>query len=225
MGREFIPAAGLSDGAGFESDVLLLDNCEGTCVWTFVDMSGDEVREFAAAAAYEGCKGLLMTTRTTDAAADDYIDAWRLVGYPEHGLLRFGGRICLPDVSGVGYVDWAVRAFSGPRRRFVELMYWPSTPEACYLDRLEMPVVVPAFAYRLVDGQWVDWEIELDLLAPAYVSLTLAGERVALPGVPCKDSAWVEPRRIEVCVGFGSAAAAPATMYVDNIYVLDGGGR
>lgn len=219
MGREFVPAGGLSDRAGFARGVLLLDDCEGTFVWEVAGSGGDDVHDFAGVAAFHGANGMRLISRTTAAAIGDGVIVSRMLGFPESGLLVYRLRMCLPDVSAVANVSFTVDIFDGVDNYAAVLLWLPNTPLAMYMDATGGFTPIAGLGAGAMDGAWFLFEMVLDVRAMAYERLAMNGVVIYMGGAGCAYQMPSALRGVEVRVGYLTSVAAAVPLYADNFYV------
>jgi len=209
----------VSSNLGFARGVLLLEDCEGTFTWVDSGTGGDDVHEFATAAAFMGLQGMRLKTRTTGAAANDYVMVSKPMGYPESGLCVARARIAVPALAAVGGFTLAVVARNGTRRWQGELVVSPNAPTVEYLNAAGAWTAVAALAYAPVVFGFVTLEVALDLRSMEYVEGAWNGARADLAGVSMYDAAADTARGLTLAVSVRAAGAAAAELYADNLYV------
>src|SRR4030067_2668965 len=85
----------------YSRGIHLLEDCEGTFIWTPAGTGGDDVHAFATKAAFFGTNGMDLQTRTTTATDGDLLSVKRYIGASISGLMIARGMVCFPDVSTV----------------------------------------------------------------------------------------------------------------------------
>ena len=204
---------------GFARGILLLDDCDGGFLWEITGAAGDAVHDVNGVAAFRGSGGLRLITRTAGAAIGDGMTISRRVSFSESGLLVYRLRICFPDVSRMGTVPLEVYVEIGGHEYLAALLWRPKTPDVRYMNDLGGFTAIPALAFGVSDGAWTMWEMVLDVAAFRYLSVSLGGVHVDMGGVGLLDAGATAPRQIGVWLGFETAVNAPATVYVDDVYV------
>jgi len=219
MSRDHLGQFMVSSALGFGRGILLLDDCEGTFNWTVSGTGGDDVHEFATAAAFMGLKGMRLKTRTTGAAANDYVAAARAVGHGEGGLLVIRARVASPDVSVVKNLVMQVTHCDGVNDYSANINIRMSAGTVAYLDAAAAAVAMPDLAQTFTDGAWFTIELVLDVLTHEYLECFCNGTRVDLAGAGVYDVGASTERGAIVSLSVIAVGAAPAEMYADNIYV------
>jgi hypothetical protein len=219
MSRDHLGQFTVGSNLGFARGVLLLEDCEGTFVWTATGTGGDDVHAWATAAAFMGINGLRLKTRTTGAAAADWLTAARTFGFPETGLLVARVRIAGVSMAAIDQMGITLVAANGTRLWQSALVVQPNVPSCSYLNAAGGLTAIPALAYRPGDLSYQTLELVIDLLANEYLEASWCGVRADLAGAGLSDSGADATRRAYLGASVVSLAAAPAEIYLDNLYV------
>jgi len=219
MGREFIAWAGLSDQAGFDPDVLLLDNCEGTFSWVATGTGGGDTHEFALQAALGGRYGLQLKTRVGGAMAGDWLVGTRVFGYPERGLLVARLRMAGYMLATVGQMGFELGAADGTRLWQASLVVQPNVPSCSYLNALGGLTAIAGLGYSPGELSWTTLELVIDLVTHRYVEAGWSGARVGLGGVALRDGGVDTSRWASLGARVETSGAAAAEVFFDNVYV------
>lgn len=219
MGRDHLGQFMMGSNLGFAKGVQLLEDCEGTCNWVVAGTGGDDVHAFATAAAFRGLNGMQIKTRTTDAAAADYVSVSRYMGWPESGLVVYRLRFALPDTTKVLAFAANLYLRNGVRVYQAGFKWLPNTPIAYYLGAAGAWVEMATVTWVALNLQWVIVEVVVDALSFEYRSVAANGVRVALDGVGLYDAAADTLRGCDCNVQVAAIGANAAEAYFDDVYV------
>ncbi len=219
--RDYFGNLPIVAGMGFMRGIMLLDDCEGTFTWTVAGTGGDDVHEYAAAAAFQGTYGLHLKTRTTGAAADDNVTVTKLCGYPESGLLIARTRLATPDYTKCKSLQFGLLANAGTNSYRAQIKYSPNTPKVEYADAAGALVEMPTLATLIPAGAFSIAEIAMDLTTMTYLHVRWNGTKVDLSGIPLWDAGAATGRYSYVGLIVVAIGANAAELYADNLYVAE----
>jgi len=203
----------------FARGVLALDDCEGTFTYENSGTGGDDVHEYATAAAFTGLRGLRMKTRTTSAAADDTLACYKWIGMPESGLIVIRAKIALVAVAPVKSIGIDIRPNNGARQYLATLKSSPNTPKVEYRTTAGAFVEIATMAYNSLALAFIDYEIVIDCRTMTYLSVAWNGIRADLKTIPLENVGAVAARQAAFGIDLYAIGAAPAEVYLDNIYI------
>lgn len=203
----------------FSRGIALLEDCEGTFLWTEAGTGGDDVHQFATAAAYHGTNGMELITRTTDTADGDLLSVKRYLGALKAGRLVARGLVGFPDVSDCQAFRVEILMTDGTDIWQAKIAFAPNTPQGGYYDSANSFTAVAGFAVGLSDGFWAQWEVVIDTMAMEYISMRWCGVEQSLAGLGLYDSGNSDSRVVSIDLEIEAAIAAPCTVYQDSIFV------
>lgn len=219
MGRDHFPNIPIGAGMGFARGVMLLDDCEGTFSWYPYGTGGDDVHTYATAAAFTGTYGIQLKTRTTNAAADDVTAIQKFFGHPESGLLVARAKIATPSQAAIKSINFLLIHANGIRAYTAQLKFTPATPKIEYTDAAGNLVAIPTLARGQGDYQFITWELVIDCRTHQYLSAMVNGARADLTGINVWNTGAITEHYAGLALAVIAIGAAPAEIYVDNIYV------
>ena len=217
--RDFQPTYPLGANLSFARGVQLLDDCEGTFTWLVAGTGGDDVHEYATAAAYMGNKGMRLKNRTTGAAASDSLVASKDFGYPESGYLAVRAQLCALGGTTISQMSLELLIHDGAAGYIGRLLYQPNVPAMWYIDASGNPVAIAAMALPVYQFGFVHWDLSIDCRAFRYLSAGFHGIRADLSGIGLYSLGALTTRLAAVQITVVAAGAAAAEIYADNIYV------
>jgi len=203
----------------FDPGVLLLDDCDGTFAWVPTGTGGDDVHEYATAAALHGARGLRLKNRTASAAASDYLTVTRKVNQPESKLLVMRVRVAAVDKTKlssfwIGINERSAFFHYAYKLKWVVnahwLYYWKSDGSWGAVAGAEFPED---------DGVWIDLQLVLDVGKKSYHAVVANGYRVGMVGYAGQNLGVASGRQVDVSMGIVNAINSPGEVYVDLIYV------
>ncbi len=217
--RDYFGNLPIVDGMGFSRGIKVLDNCEGTMTWIVSGTGGDDVHEFATAAAWEGEKGLRLKTRVTGTAADDDTTVGKYFDYPESGLLvarlRFSPLIVANTKAFYVYlnIDDGAQQYSSAIKLLI------STATVSYLNSAGTYTAIAALATTFLANQWYTVELAIDCRAKKYIHVRFNGFESDLSAQGLYNSAVSSSRGALLWLTNIASAAGASEIYADNIYV------
>lgn len=219
MSQDYFGNLPIVAGMAFSRTVLLLDDCEGTFTYAVTGTGGDDVHEYLAAAAFSGTAGLHLKTRTTLAAADDYVSAQKLLSYPETGLLVARLRLAAVDLSLHQQIDIVVGEDDGTHQYAGQLNVIDTSGDTSYVDAAGAAQAIAAIAPPTLDSQWLTVELAIDCKTHTYLHALVNGTRVSLAGIPLHDLGATSGRASWFILSITTAGAAPCELYASHLYV------
>lgn len=217
MPRDYFGNLPLVAGMGFSRDILLLDDCEGTMTWSISGTGGDDVHEFAAAAAWQGAYGLRLKTRTTLAAQDDYVAAAKLYQYPASGLLVARLRVAPLTAAAIKRIGLLLLIDDGTIIHQASLNLMCSAGTTQHLNSAGTYTAIAAMAMTYLGTQWYTIELAIDCAAKTYLHARLNGIHVDLSAQALYTPGAAAARGAQTGLLVVAAAAAAAEIYADNI--------
>lgn len=202
----------------FAKGILMLDDGEGTYVWTTTGTGADFAGSHETTAAFFGTKGMKLITRVTDPAEDDYVRAVRTVALPEAGLVVWRTLVRLPDVSDVKTFHLMVTEKQGVRAWNYELKWTVATPKVEVLTTSGAYTEITEFAKAIDDGGWQVVELVLNVADHEYVSALMFGVRKDLAGVPAEDGGASGYSQMEISLVVVGARNEQAECNLDSLY-------
>lgn len=204
----------------FTRGIALLDDCEGTCSWIGDGTGADWVVDNATAASWLGTKGLRLKSRTVGAAEGDTVEAVRMVGGVESGLLVWRGRWASPDLSAVKYLYFSVFDDDGTDYYLAHIQYDVSGGVVEYFDRSNQFVGMGIVPGVIGDGQWGMFEMVVDVAGDEWVSMRMFGQQGEIGGEALSVTEGGGTfRALRFRLYVVGAGAAPAEVYFDQIYI------
>jgi len=219
MPRDYFGNYPIVSGLGFSRDVLLLDDCEGTCAWTKNAIDANATVTFETAAAFTGTYGLQLYSGDATPELGDTVTATRSLSYPEVGLLVARCRLAIPTLATLAYLDLILQAWDGAHEYYGTLRLDPNTPETSYVGADGNWHALADLAYTPYAGAWMTLELALDVAAKRYLHAIYGGTKVDLSALDLYDAGAQSPRMSQVQLQVTTAGAAATTAYADNIYV------
>jgi len=219
--RDHLGNFALASNMHFARGVLLLDDCEGGMWWTPSGTGGDDVHELSTDAAFTGTKSLKTATRTTLAAANDNILLTRSMPRSESGLVAMRCMAMMVDVSATYSIELNLSDDNGTDMINGALQWLPNTPQLQYLDAAGADQVIPGGALSVADGQWVNIELIIDCKDQQFLTARLDGAVFDLRGLGLYHAPTGHLSTLYLALNQSSAAAAPSTVYYDNIAVTE----
>lgn len=217
--RDHLGMFALSSDLKFAKGILLLDDCEGAFTWTPTGTGGDDVHEYAAAAAFTGDTGMRLKTRTTSAAAGDTLGVYKWLSYPESGLAVVRARLASPTIAAPQSIEMVISVCDGSNLYQAQIGYRPNTPDGYYINSAGAVVSIPQWAFGNHDLQFSTMELVIDTRALQYLTAHWNGTSISLAGLALEDMGAYASRGLQALLGVTTIAAAPAELYADNIYV------
>lgn len=218
MSRDHIGSFNVSSGLSFARGILLLDDCEGTCNYIKSGTGADPVVDFAAAAAFIGTNGLRIQTRSTTPAQYDIASATKLISLPGSDYVLWRMMCMFPDVSLVEQVALRMYVYYLTNIWQAELRFTPNTPVMQYVNSAGAAANITALSKGVQDNQWFDIELAIDLGKLTYLSARYNGSEADLSAFALYDTGNSALSTLKLNVEIGSAGAAQATAYFDQIY-------
>jgi hypothetical protein len=217
--RDFLPGFNVGSDMGFARGVLLLEDCEGAFTWSIIGTGGDDVHTFAAAAAFMGAYGMQLKTRTTNPAENDYVEAYKFMGFPESKLVVVRLRWASPDLTKVKsfVVDLYLR--DGATTWQASLRFDTVNHLVKYLNAAGGSTTIVGMGWTEYPLQFVTAELVIDANAMEYLSVMANGVRAELPDQGLYEVGAETYRACDVGLTVTAAGAAPAEVYVDSVYV------
>ena len=219
MSRDFFGPIPVVSGLQFARDVLLLDDCEGTCAWTKNAIDANATVTFETAAAFAGVAGLQLYSGNADPEMNDYVTATRSLSYPEVGLLVARCRLAIPTLATLGSLDLILQAWDGAHEYYGTLRLDPNTPKTSYGGADGNWHTLADLAYTPYAGAWLTLELAVDVAAKKYLHAIYGGTKVDLSTLALYDAGAQSERMSQVQLEATTAGAAATTVYADNIYV------
>lgn len=217
MSRDHFTADLLTDKSAFTRDVLLLDNCEGTCLWTGEGTGADFTADFLAAAARRGLKGLRIKTRVTTPAAGDAVGAYRYFSCPETGVLLLRSWIALPTPGDVAALDFVSAIGHGVTMAYGGIWCNVTAGTTHRIDDTGGYTACPTLDFTWRAGGWHCFEFAVDRRNHNYLFVGVDGARLDLTGIPYFTYAAPPTISSHMLFDVYTAADAPATLYADDM--------
>jgi len=219
MSRDYFGNYPIVAGLGFSRDVLLLDDCEGTMTWIIGGDGGDDLHEFAAAAAWQGTYGMHLKTRTTGTTEDDETLAEKLFDYPATNLLVARLRVTPVVVANTKSAGLYLRAGDGAEQYQGAILLNIAAGTVTYIDSAGAAVEIPALATTFIGENWYTLELAIDLQAHTYLHVRFNGLEADLSTVALRDLGASGARDGYLLLAATASAAGPGEIYADNIVV------
>ena len=218
MSRDHIGAFNVNSNLNFAKGIMLLDNCEGTCNWTKAGTGADPVLDYNSAAAFIGTNGMRIQTRSTSPAQYDVCSATKIIHLPVSGYMKFRAMCNFPDVSLVQQLSMMLYLYHLTDIWKAELRLTPNTPTMQYMNAAGGATAIADMALKVADGQWFELEVGVDVTEHEYVAAQFNGIEVALSKIGFYDADDTTFTGANLFLEIGSAGAAQATAYFDQIY-------
>jgi len=219
MGQEHMVRVAPTADVMFSRGVHLLEDCAGTWLWTEGGTNGDDVHEYATAAAYFGTNGIHVKTRSTGASLGDTLTLLRYLGGNSSGRLVARAMMGLPDVSQDPIVWMELQIGDGSDLFYGAIKIDNNAQKAYYLTTGGTWVEVAAWSPWLLDGYWMQLEMILDCENGNYVSGIVNGVSQDLAGIPMKVSAGAGIRQSYLILGLENGSANLSEAYWDAVFV------
>ena len=221
MGKEYYRPAFLSYDNKISRGVSLIDDFEGTFLWTRTQSAGDASGEASATAAYHGTNGFLLKTRATDPADGDWVTASRLVCVPQSGVFVARCRFSFPDVSDVEKFMIGFTMASQGTAKTGGVIISPNTPAFSFINSTGSSSVAEAITYGPKDGSWHTLEVVLNFSTEKYVAASfdqteadLSGEAFCA-GIPSTTTYYQLEFYLE------TTGANQAIVYIDDVAFIE----
>lgn len=198
--------------------MLLLDDCEGTLLWTISGTGADFAGTFETGAAFHGTKGLQLVTRVTDPADNDVCKALRYLAYPAAKLVVGRVLIGVPDVSVVRYIEFDLHTFDGSKEYQASVIWRPNTPRMEFKNSAGNNETLAGYGQAFPDGAWTTFAFGFEVDTMKYLFAELNGIRKDLSAEGIYEVGASSDRCVTMSITLVTIGAALATAYFDSIY-------
>lgn len=203
----------------YDHDIILMEDAEGTDVWTASGTGADFVNSFTTAAAYFGLKGWDIRTRATTPAANDYVSVTRKLTYPRTPRLVLRCRLQIPDVSDVKYVTLEILIYDGTNYYSAAICITPNTPKVEYNNPELGATEIPALAFVWNDNDWVTIEFGVNMITKTYLGIWFNGASLAEGGYAIQNIGASTRRGISALIYVKALGAFQAQVNIDSLYI------
>jgi len=204
----------------FDKGLIFFDGFEFTTFkWIKSGTGADYSADNSNMAAFNGLYGVLMQTRLTGAAADDYVQILRTFPYPYRSKIWVRLRFSLGVITRVKTMKVEVNLWDGTKQRRAALRYVPATPAFQYLNTAGGWSSLAALAINLVADTWHELTFCLDLALNQYVSAFFSGKYADLRTVGYYEVGVNTTRQANIAIYLDAADTNRPTVAVDDVMV------
>lgn len=198
---------------------LCTDGLEGNNYWTGSGTGADWLCEISAAQAHAGAKSLHAKTRTTGAAPNDLLIAYRNWTWQETHHLIESVWLFLPDPTKHQVLWWWAQACDGLHTYHPHIAWWMPTMEASYWDAAGTPIACPALDHIWLANTWTHLTLEIDLQGKKYIAAAAGADAADLSGIPFQQAGASSLFLFQAELGQQALGAAPAEAYLDDLTI------
>jgi hypothetical protein len=198
---------------------LLADGFEGNLYWQHSATGPDDVCAISGAQFHAGANSLLLATRHTGPAAGDALAAWRDFDWCETELLTESYWVYLPAPAELAILWFWIQCTEDPITYHPHIAWDLTTGEGYYFDDTGSPIAVPDLDHAFGAAAWHKLTLAINVQTKRYVLASAGADVADLTGILFQASAAGGPHNMQVEIGFQTAGAAPAHVYVDDTLI------
>lgn len=221
MGDEYIRQIMVLGSVPAYGPVILWDNFESLLKWSKVGTGADYVVALVTTKAYNGGACLHVKTRTTGAAADDVVNAYRYT-FRRPGL-RYRVE-CVYEFlaeAALKFLDFEFLSEDGAYLHHLQVAYDPQNHKWQYRSGVATWTDIPGSSQNLAEGAWHRVMFEVDESSGYITKLVSDGLEVSRLELAYYKVANVAPVYAQVLLGLTSVAATPPEAWFDDVLVME----
>lgn len=222
MGRDAKSGELIRTTFGFESETLLVEDCEGANNWSVSGTGAGYGLNWAASCAKSGEYGAELFTRIFGAAADDTVLAERRFGWPEQGqvVVRLGLWWTVPSLVKTTVVALGISQAGGVWTASVRAN--PYIAKLDYLGSGGSYTVLSDRVGQYASMSWYVLEFAVDLTLKEWLWIRWEGVLYDMTGVALRKVSSTGSRGLSIGVETSSVGAACAVSCWDDLMVRVG---
>lgn len=183
---------------------------------------GDTVFELDPSLSFSGASSLLMSTRATAAAPNDFQQALFNTPLPPSGLVTFALRYRSGSFATMQAVKFEQNNYDGDSRFKAQIFFDPQNDVLRYLDADNVPQLIPGFTHPLTENMWHFFRLTCDFSRNQYVSLEFDELLFDMSGIPMLEDVIAAAVRLESFYQIQTAGAAAVSSNIDEFTIIEG---
>ncbi len=203
----------------YKREVMFLDDFEQIIPYMITGTGSDFAAAIDASAVYMGTRGLLMATKTTTPAANDYVSISKRICFGLSGRVVIRVRIGIVTFAQLKdfqiFISYcaATTGFKGG------LKYVAGTPNLMYYNSSGAWTAIAASAYDFEDNAWMIIEFPIDMGSAKYMPMTFAGHDFDFSTAYMNNEGAVNKRQMTIEFIATAVGANVAYLRLDSLYV------
>ena len=219
MSKEYTRSVNILGQIPITGQIVIYDDFENILHWTKYLGAGDDIFELDPTVAKQGSQSLYFKSRTTDAAEDDFIGAYRSIYLLPSKVMSFLGNFRYPSFLAIKYIAFMFQWFSGTHLHTARVNYNPNVPSWDYNNSAGAPIVIPGFDTKLSTDTWHSIILRANFAIGNYLSLQVNHMTADLSGLAFQVAENTANSFLTKTIFLATAGAAPATLYLDEIII------
>jgi len=219
MGLEYQQNLSVKGTLTYDKYITLLEDCEGTFNWLKAGTGADYVAEFATEAAMTGNHGIVLQTKATAPAKNDYVKIYRNLPWPASGKLTTRVKFNIQSRADLGTFRIACKVYDGARYYYFHTNYYAELGHVNYYADPGVSIN-PAELYNVwSDDAWIQEEVVLDVESKKIISISLDGIKHDAGNRAMYYNNVTTRRYIVVEIYMSAWTDQRPKLYLDNIYI------
>lgn len=183
---------------------------------------GDTVFELDPSLSFSGASSLLLSTRATGAAANDFIQGIFNTPLPPSGLVSFALRYRSGSFATMQKVLFEQNNYDGDSRFKAQIYFDPQNDLLRYLDEDNVPQIIPGFTHPLTEDMWHFFRLTCDFARNEYVSLEFDELLFDMSGIPMLEDVVSAAVRLQSFYQVQTSGATAVSSNIDEFTIIEG---
>jgi len=203
----------------FKREVMFMDDFEQTIPYTITGTGADFAAAIETGSVYIGTKGMLMSTKLTTPAADDYVSLAKKICFGLSGRVVIRVRIGIVTIAHLKDFQVFISYCATTTGFKGGLKYDATVPDLKYYNSTGGWTGIAGTAYNFEDDAWITMEFQIDMGTARYLPVTFGGHLFDFAGPYMKNMGAVNKRQMTIEFIATAAGANKAYLRLDSLYV------
>jgi hypothetical protein len=203
----------------YKREVMFMDDFEQTVPYTITGTGSDFSAAIATSAVYIGTNGMLMATRTTSPAADDYVSIQKKICFGLSGRVVIRVRIGIVTIAHLKDFQIFISYCAGTTGFKGGIKYDATIPGISYYNSAGGWTSVAGTAYSFEDDAWITVELPIDMGSAKYLPITFAGHDFDFSTAYMSNEGAINKRQMTIEFVATAAGANKTYLRMDALYV------
>jgi len=219
MGSSRLTADQIGAQLQYKREVMFHDDFENTIPYTITGTGADFAAAIDTGAVYIGTKGMLMATKTTAPAADDYVSIAKKICFGLSGRVVIRVRIGIVTFAHIKNFQILISFCSGTTGYKGGIKYDASVPSVYYYNSAAGWTAVAGTAYSFEDDAWLTVELPIDMGKAKYLPITFAGHDFDFSTAYMNNEGAINKRQMTIEFIATAVGANKTFLRLDSLYV------
>lgn len=219
MSQNFFYANAIKKDQRYDKNIMLVDDCEGSCNWTKIVSGCTGSVIYDTSAAKYGTKGLLISTQDAAPQIGDYAAATRNIENPQNKNIELSLNIKFSDITKIDRVIIYLYAANGTRLYRARIIIYPNEGIVKYTNSGNTETEITDLARTFINNMWYKIVLAIDTVNMLYKNIKFGSDNYEFNNISMHNNSADSSVYMTNGYLILNKEAAISTIFLDSIII------